>query len=115
MQKLAFVTTNPQKFLIAEKICDEFGVAPERKAGVNITEVQSESGETVAMHKAHEAFRLLQRRVVVTDDTWIIPGLRGFPGPYMSSINQWLTVEDWLRLTRDLVDRRVVMRQIVAY
>lgn len=115
MSPLTFATTNSQKFLIATTACAPFGVTLAQKPGLHIVEIQSESGEPVAAHKVHEAFSLLQCPVVVTDDTWIIPGLRGFPGPYMSSVNQWFTAKDWLRLTQTLIDRRVILRQIIAY
>jgi len=33
----------------------------------------------------------------------------------MKSINDWFTPEDWLRLTSDLTDRTIILRQIVVY
>ena len=82
---------------------------------IETIEIQSESGEPIARHKANEAFQKIQKPIVVTDDSWVIPALRGFPGPYMKSMNHWLSAEDWLRLTLPLEDREIILRQILVY
>lgn len=33
----------------------------------------------------------------------------------MKDVNSWLTHDDWLRFTKPLTDRRVILRQIVVY
>ncbi len=80
-----------------------------------IHEIQAETGELVARDKAAKAFAILNKPVVVSDDSWMIPGLNNFPGPYMKSMNDWFTPQDWLRLTSSLTDRRIILRQIVVY
>ena len=103
MQQLLFSTGNTGKVSTAQSVCDMFDIqlVP---APVEIIEIQSETGEPIARHKAQEAYRQLQQPLVVTDDSWIIPGLNGFPGPYMKSMNEWFTPEIWLHLTKDLKD-----------
>lgn len=112
--KLLFATTNDHKYATAQHVCSQFGITVERKQ-LDITEIQSDNGEEVAVHKAQEAYDRLGEPVVVTDDSWLIHGLNGFPGPYMKYMNQWLSAEDFLRLTSSLSDRSTVLRQIVAY
>ncbi len=115
MNTLTFVTGNDLKFHLAEKICREFGQELSQEAALDIPEIQAETGEPVARDKAQKAFEQLGHPVVVTDDTWVIPALKGFPGPYMKSMNHWFTPEDWLRLTGTLEDREIILRQVLVY
>lgn len=114
MNTLSFVTGNTVKFCFADEICKQFGITLEQ-VELDIPEIQSESGEPVARDKAVRAFEQLQKPVIVTDDSWVIPALKGFPGPYMKSMNMWFTPEDWLRLTSTLEDREIILRQIAVY
>lgn len=115
MDKLIFATGNDQKFLLADKTCASFNILLQQVKHLETTEVQSENGEDIARHKATQAFAQLQKPLVITDDTWLMPGLNGFPGPYMKSMNHWFTTQDWLNLTKGLTDRRVFLRQILVY
>lgn len=114
MTKLRFVTSNTLKFQAAHEVCIEAGVSLSR-ANLELLEIQADNGQDIARYKAAAAFKSLQTPLVVSDDTWIIPGLRGFPGPYMKYMNEWFTPADFLRLTRDLIDRRIILRQEVVY
>lgn len=114
MSDFTFVTTNDMKVRAAKTACDEFGVSFDR-ATIDFVEIQSSDGEDIACHKAEQAYAELQKPIVITDDSWLIPALNGFPGPYMKQVNDWFSTDDWLRLTRDLTDRRMILRQIVVY
>ena len=109
-----FVTSNDHKVLTAEAVCREFDLAFDRQ-NIDLVEIQADNGEVIAADKALQAYETFKRPVAVTDDSWSIPGLTGFPGPYMKYINQWFAHEDFLRLTKDLKDRRMTMRHIIAY
>lgn len=113
-EPITFVTSNDYKFRHAMHILSTKGVELTRQH-MDLDELQTPNGEILVRHKAQQAFNALRKPVVVNDDTWIIPGLQGFPGPYMKDINGWLTPEDWLRLTRDLDDRRITLRQNTMY
>lgn len=115
MDNLIFATSNDQKFLLAKHACEKYSIALSQVSHLETTEIQSESGEPIARHKASETFAKLQQPIVITDDTWVIPGLNGFPGPYMKSMNHWFSTQDWLNLTKNLTDRRVFLRQILVY
>ena len=112
--ELKFATSNSLKFLAASQACREHDITLDQ-AIIDFVEIQSDNGEAIARHKAAAAFAKLKAPVVVSDDTWTIPGLGGFPGPYMKAVNQWFTPADFLRLTVDLVDRRIILRQEVIY
>lgn len=114
MQNVVFVTGNPVKFRLGERVCLANGFELNQKE-LDITEIQSLDGNAVARHKAEQAYKILQKPIIITDDTWLIPGLNGFPGTYMQAINTWFSSEDWLRLTKPLKDRRSILRQILVY
>ncbi len=114
MQQVLFATSNSVKFLSAQHVCREFDIEL-RQVSVDITELQAEDGEIIVRDKAEKAFDMLHQPVVVCDDSWIIPGLNGFPGPYMKSVNTWFTPEDWLRLTLPLKNREIVLRQYIVF
>jgi XTP/dITP diphosphohydrolase len=114
MKPLFFSTGNDEKFIIAEQVCRDYGVELIQKE-LAINEIQAENSQLIVNDKVKKAYELLQSSVVVSDDSWEIPGLNGFPGPYMKSINQWLRTEDFLRLTDSLNDRRIYLTQRLAY
>jgi non-canonical purine NTP pyrophosphatase (RdgB/HAM1 family) len=114
MSKLLCVTGNEVKFGIGQKQLANFGFDLEQVV-LDIDEIQGEDLTAVIKDKVAKAYEAVGQPVVVTDDSWTIPGLNGFPGPYMKSINHWFTPDDFLRLTRDLKDRRIYLNQLVAY
>ncbi|HEY4160905.1 MAG TPA: non-canonical purine NTP pyrophosphatase [Candidatus Saccharimonadales bacterium] len=114
MSTLFFATGNAEKFEIAQAACGPLGVTLEQ-AKLDISEIQGEDSEVIIRDKIQKAFDLLKRPVIVSDDSWSIPGLRGFPGPYMKSIDHWFTPQDILNLTRPLQDRRIILIQLLAF
>lgn len=114
MRQLLFVTGNKNKFRTARIAFQDAGIKL-IQANHEIDEIQGEDTEHIARDKAQKAFAIVKAPLIINDDSWSIPGLNGFPGPYMKSINQWFTPADFLRLTKDLKDRRIILTQIVIY
>lgn len=114
MQPLIFSTGNELKFRLARDALTQYGIKVIQKA-LEIDEIQSEDAEKIVRDKAAKAYALLQKAVLVSDDSWAVRGLKGWPGPYMSSMNAWLSVDDFLNLTRPLQDRRVSLIQYIVY
>jgi non-canonical purine NTP pyrophosphatase (RdgB/HAM1 family) len=114
MKQLLFATGNPDKFITAQHTCEQYGIQLVQLS-TNLTEIQEEDAEKVALNKAAKAFEVVQKPIVITDDSWSFYGLNGFPGVYMHSINKWFSPEDFLRLTSGLEDRRVVLTQCLVY
>ena len=112
--QLIFATGNTGKFRIAEATSTSYGIKLIQNR-LNIDEVQGEDSEYIIRNKAKQAFSILNAPVVVSDDSWSIPGLRGFPGPYMKSMNHWLSPNDFIRLTDQLVDRHIMLIQLLMY
>lgn len=80
MKSILYVTGNPVKFRTATTICKKYGLTIERLS-MDIPEIQAHDGETVARDKALRVFEEMQKPIIISDDSWIIPGLNGFPGP----------------------------------
>jgi inosine/xanthosine triphosphate pyrophosphatase family protein len=114
MPSITFVTGNDEKFTGARAVCAAAGVQLVRQP-LDIDEVQSEDSEYIVRDKVQRAFDALQKPVVVSDDSWSVPGLNGFPGPYMKSVNQWFTAQNWLDLAASLKDRRIILIELLAY
>lgn len=112
--KVIFCTSNAQKFLMGDSVCKQHGLELVQK-NIDLDEVQSEDAHYVAVRKAEDAFKAIGEPLVVSDDSWSIHGLNGFPGVYAKSVNAWLTNDDYLRLTRDLTDRTVTLMQKLVF
>jgi inosine/xanthosine triphosphate pyrophosphatase family protein len=69
----------------------------------------------IVRDKAARAYEQLGMPVVVSDDTWDIRALKGFPGAYMKSINYWFEPEDFIRLMTGIEDRHITLHQYLAY
>lgn len=114
MHKVLYATGNKVKFNQARHVCDEFNITLIQH-DLDVPEIQSENATAIAMDKAEKAYNLFQQPLIISDDSWAIPGLNGFPGPYMKSMAHWFRLEDWLRLTAALTDRRVILTQVAVY
>lgn len=114
MQQLLCATGNQTKFDTGRLSLVDYGIELVQKV-IDIPEIQGEDIELIIRDKAQKAFAQLGEPVIVTDDSWTIPGLNGFPGPYMKSIIHWFSLEDFLHLTIPLTDRRIILNQLVAY
>jgi XTP/dITP diphosphohydrolase len=112
--KLLFVTGNAKKFSIGKSICNQHGIELQQIVA-DIPEIQGEDPEIITRNKAMSAYKVVGKPVIVSDDSWDIPGLNGFPGPYMKSMNAWFTAQDFINLTHSLKDRRAYVQQFLAY
>jgi len=111
---LAFVTGNQRKYQDMCAACQPLGVDIEQLV-LPVDEIQSHDPEKIAVHKAKQAFKLAGRPVVVNDAFWNIIALRGFPGAFMSYINDWLKAEDLLRLMEGKADRTITCTETLVY
>lgn len=114
MPPITFVTGNNQKMAIAQALCQKHHI-PVRQAVFDIDEIQGEDPTRIIKDKAAKAFAACGTPVVVSDDSWDIPALGGFPGAYMKSINHWFTPADFLRLMNGVPDRSVILHQHLCY
>jgi XTP/dITP diphosphohydrolase len=114
MKTIIFSTGNDGKYTDSLLVCKLYEIDVIQR-NIDVVEIQSEDPEKVAIDKAAKAYEILRKPLVVSDDSWAIPGLKGFPGVYMHSINEWFTPDDFLRLTQSLDDRRAILTQHLVY
>lgn len=111
---LHYITSNPDKVRVAKKYLEEFGIHVEQKH-LDLTEIQSESIEEIALHKARQAYEKCNHPLFVMDAGWYIPSLNGFPGPYMKYVNDWFSSDNLLALMKDKADRSILYKEVFYY
>lgn len=114
MTPIAFASSNAHKFSLAQHVCSAAGLEIQQ-VFLDIDEIQGEDSEIILRHKAKSAYEQYQNPIIVSDDSWSIPALNGFPGAYMKSLNYWFKPEDFLRLMHGIEDRRIFINQYLAY
>ena len=112
--KLYCATGNTHKFALGKIAFDKQGIDLEQ-VFIDIDEIQGEDAEVILADKARKAFESLGVPVLVSDDSWSIPALKGFPGAYMKSINHWFEPLDFLNLMTGKEDRTIYLDQYLAY
>ncbi len=111
---LIYVTGNDLKFAVAAEVLQDTGIRLEQSR-LSTPEIQSAEVEEIAEWSAQWASRELQKPVVVTDAGFYIEALRGFPGPFVKFVNEWLTAGDYLKLMQNHTNRQIVIRECLAY
>lgn len=114
MTSLLFVTSNSRKITEASATLAAFGVTLTPIA-LAIDEIQHSDPAEIAKAKARAAYAAAGQPVVVSDTSWAIPALGGFPGGYMKDIAAWLSTSDWVALMQDKTDRTLLCQEHVAY
>ena len=76
-------------------------------------EIQSDSLEKVAFHKALDAFLLCSKPIIIEDDGLFINSLKGFPGPYSSFVFKTIGNEGILKLLKS--KRSATFQSVIAY
>jgi XTP/dITP diphosphohydrolase len=114
MSEILFVTGNNRKVAEARAACDDFHIDV-KQVTVHIDEIQSHNSLDISMHKAEDAYKQILSPVVITDSSWSIPALNGFPGGYMKDVAQWFKPEDFINLIQSKQDRRICFTETIVY
>lgn len=114
VKSLVYVTSNELKFRVAAQSLQDSGIVLDRRA-LHTPEIQSSQVEEIAAWSAVWACHQLGQPVVTLDVGYSIEALNGFPGPFIKYVNEWFTAEDYLNLMRGKPDRRVAIREALAY
>lgn len=112
--KIIYVTGNNLKFEILKKSFEGSHINLIQKQ-LDTPEIQSVDVRDVAIYSAKWASKKLNSAVIVTDAGFYINSLKGFPGPYIKYINNWLSSEEILRMLEDKDDRGICIRECLAY
>lgn len=114
MKKIIFVTGNERKLAEAKLGCQLCGIEVEQ-VKLDIDEIQSDDPAAISEAKAKDAFEKLEKPLVVTDTSWGIPALNGFPGAYAKYVAKWFGENDFLHLMSGKADRRVSFTESITY
>jgi len=107
-----FTSSNKNKFEEAKNITSEFGLKI-KFLKHSLQEIQANTLEEIATHKAMQAFSIYSRPVIVEDAGLFIKSLGGFPGPYSSFVFDTIGNKGILRLVS--VKRDAIFRSVIAY
>lgn len=114
MVKPTLVTGNKRKIEEATAAFTQFDIAFDI-VQLTIDEIQHHDPEKITEAKVYEAYRQLQKPVIVNDSHWSIPALGGFPGGYMKDVIEWFSPDDFLALMRDKDDRNIILTDTIVY
>ncbi|MDY0097440.1 MAG: non-canonical purine NTP pyrophosphatase [Candidatus Dojkabacteria bacterium] len=112
---ILFITTNQNKIVTANRLLEPFGITVEGLKIDGIIEPQTEDIVEISKIKAQQAYEKVQKPLLVSDGSWIIPALNGFPGPYMAYVNKWFTSQDFLNLMKEKENKEIILRECVTY
>jgi len=115
MNKIHFSTGNKRKIKEARASCDLFGIEI-IPIELHFNEIQSHDPITISMQKVEDAYKIAGKSaIVVTDTSWSIPSLNGFPGGYMKDVAEWFKPEDFINLLSDKDDKTIIFRESIVY
>jgi len=114
MKQILFATGNSRKISEASATLQSYDIEV-KPISVDIDEIQHHDPAEITKAKARAAYAVTHEPVVVSDTSWEIPALGGFPGGYMKDIGAWLEAEDWLALMARHDDKTIYCHEHVAY
>lgn len=114
MREILFATTNARKINEANGTLKSFGIEVKPTA-IDIDEIQHLNPAEITKAKAKSAYEALKKPVVVSDTSWDIPTLGGFPGGYMKDVGIWWSEDDWLTVMKRHDDKSANCLEHLAY
>lgn len=112
MSSILFASSNKNKYEEAKGILSKFGISL-KFFKCNLQEIQADTLESVAFHKALDAFSRCSKPVIIEDDGLFINSLKGFPGPYSSFVFKTIGNEGILKLLKS--KRDAIFQSVIAY
>jgi non-canonical purine NTP pyrophosphatase (RdgB/HAM1 family) len=116
MKTILFATGNSRKISEANATLLPFGVTVS-PIKLEFDEIQHADPAEIAKAKARAAYAAAgsKQPVVVSDTSWAIPALGGFPGGYMKDTSIWWNAQNWLDIMVNQSDKRIFCLEHVAY
>lgn len=119
MKKLTLITNNENKIKVAKSILSKHNIKLEIASldqDPNFQEVQLWNCEDIALFSARYACQKLNKAVLISDVGYYFETFgKGFPGPYIKWFNEGLTSEDILNLMKGKENRKVLLKEALAY
>ncbi len=114
MKHVVLVTGNSRKLGEAKAALTDFDIEVENRQ-FDIDEIQSHDVMAIAKNKALKAFEVAGEPVVVTDTSWDMPALHGFPGGYMKDVADWFDATDFINLLKGHDDKSISFTETIVY
>lgn len=116
MKTILFATGNSRKIAEANDTLQPFAVTV-TPIKLDFDEIQHADSAEIAKAKARNAYIAAgsNQPVVVSDTSWAIPALGGFPGGYMKDTSIWWVAQNWLDIMEHQADKRIFCLEHVAY
>jgi len=112
--KLVQITGNAYKHAVAKKALADLDIELTMN-DMDTPEIQSVKVEEVAEYSAIWAAKKVGSPIFLSDVSYEIPALGGFPGPFIKFINGWLTAEQILSMMKYECDRTIIIKDCLAY
>ncbi|HOO68359.1 MAG TPA: non-canonical purine NTP pyrophosphatase [Bacilli bacterium] len=113
-KKITYVTGNWAKVLSAKQMLEPLGFEIDN-IKMDITEIQADTTEEVAMYSAKEASDKLKCDVLKNDTGLFIEALNGFPGPYTHYADDTINEDGILKLLDGIENRNAYFIEALAY
>lgn len=114
MKPILFATGNMRKITEARATLAPLNIDIE-PVKISIDEIQHMDPAEITKAKAKAAYAVVKQPVVVSDTSWAIPALGGFPGGYMKDVATWWQADNWLDIMKAQADKRIICMEHVAY
>ena len=114
MKTIIFVTSNKTKILHANEALNKLGYRVVSHK-IDIIEPREEDPKKVVYGKALQAFKQINKPLIVEDSGIFIKALNGFPMTFVNFAVSTLGVENILKLMKVVKDRSVEFHQSLAY
>lgn len=113
---IAFATSNHGKVETMRHHFRQFGISEELEMiSLEIDEIQADTSEQVAMRKALDAYRQINRPVLVDDSSFHIDALNGFPGVYAKFANETIGAEGIVKLLDGIENRHAWFQSTLVF
>lgn len=113
VNSLTFFTSNADKARSAQDFFGSRGMRV-RVRDDTIHEIQADNVESIAQHKAAQAYLRADTPIAVEDSGLFVTALRGFPGPYLKSMMTTIGPAGLLRLLEGHADRTCAMKSALV-
>lgn len=114
MKEILFATGNSRKIKEASDTLVEYGISV-KPIRLVFDEIQHLDPAEITKAKARAAYALARQPIVVSDTSWEIPALGGFPGGYMKDVATWFDAHDWVALMSRHADKTIYCHEHVAF
>jgi len=112
LSSFLFASSNENKYKEAKAILSKFDINL-KFFKCNLEEIQADTLEEIAIHKAAQAFLQCSRPVIVEDNGLFIDSLNGFPGSYSDFVFKTIGNKGILKLLES--KRKAKFQSVIAY